>query len=170
MPDLDDSEGWVTPVTGSEGFDVTDPSTWPSNIKEENRKHPVGGFAAREALVARMEAIVDASAPSDDVNPAMVAARVLAAAVLSTLRCHDKFSIYTECDHEHTDEDLIDGRCVDVEDVGLTCDLMYRVCSECCTTDSGEQSEACADGHDHVDGWLCPTVEILTASLGSLVL
>lgn len=80
---------------------------------------------------------------------------------------HRPFGIYDECDHEHTDEDLAAGRCLEVDEVGLTCDdgLLYQICEECCTVDLGwtrQQREGCAESHDHSKtGPICKTIQLL---------
>lgn len=70
---------------------------------------------------------------------------------------HIPFSIYTECDHDH-DED--EPGVLQVEEVGLTCKdgLMYRICTVCCLSGGDYQPEHCADTHEHTKtGPVCPT-------------
>lgn len=79
---------------------------------------------------------------------------------------HTPFGIYDECDHGHSEEDLERGDCMEIMEVGLTCDegLMYRICISCCTDDGG-QTEGCVDGHDHgKDEPICPTIAALDAA------
>ena len=51
---------------------------------------------------------------------------------------------------------------LDVDDVGLTCNLMYRVCAECCRDDV-YQTEGCASYHAHRldEDYHCPTIRAL---------
>lgn len=80
-----------------------------------------------------------------------------AAAVERVRKLHRPFGVYSECDCEDTSS----GH-VEVEDVGTTCNLLYAVCSECCT-DDGYQREDCANYHDHHLGerYHCPTIRAL---------
>ena len=50
----------------------------------------------------------------------------------------------------------------DVDGVGLTCNLMYRACAECCRDDV-YQTEDCANYHDHrlYEDYHCPTIRAL---------
>ena len=80
--------------------------------------------------------------------------------VEAVLALHRPCGIYDECDCPNLVEG-VDGH-VSVEDVGITCALMYRVCYECCT-DDGYQREECSDHHEHWAGekYLCPTMEAI---------
>ena len=66
--------------------------------------------------------------------------------------------IYDECECEDT---TTPGH-VDVEEVGITCNLLHIACRECCTSgvDIRYQTEDCANGHDHRDTQ-CPTIAAL---------
>jgi hypothetical protein len=75
---------------------------------------------------------------------------------------HSPFGIYDECEHEHTEEDVMAGVAIDVEEVGITCKeaLMYYVCKSCCTL-GGYQSETCANSHEHgKDIPICETAKL----------
>jgi len=80
---------------------------------------------------------------------------------------HKPFGIYTECGHDHTEEELEAGLCIEVDLVGLTCDegLLYQVCEHCCTDDATferYQTESCAEGHEHGAGEpICKTMAVL---------
>ena len=71
---------------------------------------------------------------------------------------HVPFRIYGECECEDT---TTPGH-VYIEEVGITCNLLYTACRECCTSgaDIRYQTEDCADGHDHRDTY-CATIAAL---------
>ena len=71
---------------------------------------------------------------------------------------HVPVRIYDECECEDT---TTPGH-VDVEEVGITCNLLHIACRECCTSgvDIWYQTEDCANGHDHRDTQ-CPTIAAL---------
>ena len=71
---------------------------------------------------------------------------------------HVPFRIYDECECEDT---TTPGH-IDVEEVGITCNLLHIACRECCTSgvDIRYQTEDCANGHDHRDTQ-CPTIAAL---------
>ena len=71
---------------------------------------------------------------------------------------HRAFGIYDECDCDAPDP----ATHLDVDDVGLTCNLMYRVCAECCRDDV-YQTEGCASYHAHRldEDYHCPTIRAL---------
>lgn len=76
---------------------------------------------------------------------------------------HFPFGIYDECDHEHTEAHLEAGDCLEIMEVGLTCEdgLMYRICESCCT-DGGGQTEQCISSHEHgKDEPICATMALL---------
>ena len=82
----------------------------------------------------------------------------LAAKVERVRALHRAFGIYDECDCDDPDP----ATHLDVDDVGLTCNLMYRVCAECCRDDV-YQTEDCASYHDHRldEDYHCPTIRAL---------
>ena len=82
----------------------------------------------------------------------------LAAKVARVRALHRAVSIYDECDCDAPDP----ATHFDVDDVGLTCNLMYRVCAECCR-DNMYQTEGCASYHaHHIDeDYHCPTIRAL---------
>ena len=84
--------------------------------------------------------------------------RRLQAAAERVRALHAPFRIYDECE---CDDTTTPGH-VDIEEVGITCNLLYVVCRECCTSgvDIRYQTEDCADGHDHRDAH-CPTIAAL---------
>lgn len=115
-----------------------------------------------DVLVERLDAVIASDSISD------VHARLLAAALHSVLNRHRPRGIYQECDHEHTDEDLAAGLCLDIDEVGYVCQvgLMYSVCSECCSDGDYAQGERCADGHEHhLDGPICMTVGLIEQTI-----
>ena len=71
---------------------------------------------------------------------------------------HVPIRVYDECECEDT---TTPGH-VDVEEVGITCNLLHIACRECCTSgvDIRYQTEDCANGHDHRDTQ-CPTIAAL---------
>ena len=87
------------------------------------------------------------------------------AALDAVIALHRPYGIYDECDCPNPVEG-VDGH-VKVEDVGITCALMYRVCHECCI-DDGYQREECFDCHGHWAGekYQCPTVEAIKEEPG----
>ena len=84
--------------------------------------------------------------------------RALAAKVERVRALHRAVGIYDECDCDAPDP----ATHLDVDDVGLTCNLMYRVCAECCRDDV-YQTEDCANYHDHRldEDYHCPTIRAL---------
>ena len=82
----------------------------------------------------------------------------LAAKVERVRALHRAFGIYDECDCDDPDP----ATHLDVDDVGLTCNLMYRVCAECCR-DNMYQTEGCAIYHAHRldEDYHCPTIRAL---------
>ena len=96
---------------------------------------------------------------SPDVVLALLAERDALAAKVERVRAlHRAFGIYDECDCDDPDP----ATHLDVDDVGLTCNLMYRVCAECCRDDV-YQTEDCANYHDHRldEDYHCPTIRVL---------
>ena len=84
--------------------------------------------------------------------------RRLQAAVERVRELHEPFRIYGECECEDT---TTPGH-VDIEEVGITCNLLYVACRECCTSGAvyRYQTEDCDAGHDHRDTY-CPTITAL---------
>ena len=100
------------------------------------------------AAVNALPALLDAAVERD----------ALAAKVERVRELHRAFGIYDECDCDDPDP----ATHLDVDDVGLTCNLMYRVCAECCRDDV-YQTEDCANYHDHRldEDYHCPTIRAL---------
>jgi hypothetical protein len=114
-----------------------------------------------EETFAAVESIVDAR-----VAAAVVAERERLREKIAEL--HAPFNIYDECDHEHTDEDVREGKALDIHEVGYTCALSYVSCRECCTDYDGLHywpTEECADHHEHTlnPDDRCATVALLAA-------
>ena len=82
----------------------------------------------------------------------------LAAKIERIRALHRAVGIYDECDCDDPDP----ATHLDVDDVGLTCNLMYRVCAECCR-DNMYQTEGCASYHAHRldEDYHCPTIRAL---------
>lgn len=78
---------------------------------------------------------------------------------------HTPWSLYGECGHVHTDDEVDAGTVKVIHDVGYVCEdgLRYQVCAECCTEGDREyQTEECAVSHIHgKDLPICDTTEIL---------
>ena len=104
--------------------------------------------AAVTLLASDVLALLDAAAERD----------ALAAKVERVRALHRAVGIYDECDCDAPDH----ATHFDVDDVGLTCNLMYRVCAECCR-DNMYQTEGCASYHaHHIDeDYHCPTIRAL---------
>ncbi|MGH3099302.1 MAG: hypothetical protein ACRDMV_25255 [Streptosporangiales bacterium] len=86
-------------------------------------------------------------------------ASVTVAALRAVLEVHRPTRIYEDCGHEHTDEDVAEGRAEEIDDVGVVCEdgYQYTICVECCS-DGGRQTEECAVDHTPCDDcWPCPT-------------
>ena len=100
------------------------------------------------AAVNALPALLDAAAERD----------ALAAKVERVRALHRAVGIYDECDCDDPDP----ATHLDVDDVGLTCNLMYRVCAECCR-DNMYQTEGCAIYHAHRldEDYHCPTIRAL---------
>lgn len=83
-------------------------------------------------------------------------------AIDTILFLHQPRPLYREC---HCEEDAKDdGRHVEVEEVGLTCEVAEVVCSYCCCDGDGNQAEHCAESHTHAEDYpICPTVSAITA-------
>jgi hypothetical protein len=83
----------------------------------------------------------------------------LKAKIHSIRKYHSAFGVYTECGHEHTEDDLDAGRCIEVDDVGLVCKegLLYKACYEC-DTDEGYVREDVEDAH-----WPCEVERLANA-------
>ena len=105
---------------------------------------------AAESVLARvLPDLLDAAAAERD---------ALAAKVERVRALHRAFGIYDECDCDDPDP----ATHLDVDGVGLTCNLMYRACAECCRDDV-YQTEDCANYHDHRldEDYHCPTIRAL---------
>ena len=100
------------------------------------------------AAVNALPGLLDAAAERD----------ALAAKVERVRALHRAVGIYGECDCDAPDP----ATHLDVDDVGLTCNLMYRVCAECCRDDV-YQTEGCANYHAHRldEDYHCPTIRAL---------
>ena len=100
------------------------------------------------AAVNALPGLLDAAAERD----------ALAAKVERVRALHRAVGIYDECDCDAPDP----ATHLDVDDVGLTCNLMYRVCAECCRDDV-YQTEGCASYHAHRldEDYHCPTIRAL---------
>ena len=121
----------------------------------------------REAAVAEIRrAAEEVIAEAVDSARGQIVAEVLA--------LHAPFKIYDECEHDHTDKEVREGRAVYIEDLGYTCEsaLMYVICRECCTNgdeDDRYQTEECNDYHEHAaDGSKprCPTAALVASFAG----
>ena len=85
------------------------------------------------------------------------------AALAAVLRLHRPWKLYTDCGHKHV---FGDGS-VEIEDIGLTCEVMYDICLECCTDGGDYQSENCASNHAHgKDLPICKTAAAIAFELG----
>ena len=105
-------------------------------------------YALAAAAVNALPALLDVAAGRD----------ALAAKVERVRALHRAVGIYDECDCDAPDP----ATHFDVDDVGLTCNLMYRVCAECCR-DNMYQTEGCASYHAHRldEDYHCPTIRAL---------
>jgi hypothetical protein len=77
---------------------------------------------------------------------------------------HSAMPIYDEC--ECTEDQKSEGH-TEVEDVGLTCNLLYYICLECCTENTRwpQQAEWCMDKHQHRHGDLDPWRRCMTVRI-----
>jgi hypothetical protein len=78
---------------------------------------------------------------------------------------HRPFNIYDDCGHKH---EIGEPGVEEIDDIGLTCDLEYKICVECCTVGANEgtgqlyQTEDCISFHDHgKDKPICRTIAVL---------
>jgi hypothetical protein len=110
------------------------------------------------AILPAMRALL--SCPGITHREVAIAAAREALAPLREL--HKAFGVYgDDCDHEL---DTGDDKHRYVEEFGWTCDYMYDICIECCTT-SGYQTEDCATYHDHGPGKpICATAKLIYPS------
>lgn len=157
---------YAPPPDGRDPAEPADPGDWQAIMLDRKAVRDAGtvaGLSARESLrVALAASMAAESLPGRT-------AMVLAAALDAVLDQHRPLRIYDECDHDHDDDDLDAGRCIDVSEVGYTCEdgYLYSVCQACCMDDLDTgQREPCADGHDHRTGdWLCETTERILAAV-----
>ena len=115
---------------------------------ESGYAHEPGCGAEPMCEVADIPDILAAAAERD----------ALAAKVERVRALHRAVGIYDECGCDAPDP----ATHLDVDDVGLTCNLTYRVCAECCRDDV-YQTEDCANYHDHRldEDYHCPTIRAL---------
>jgi hypothetical protein len=76
---------------------------------------------------------------------------------------HWAFSVYDECNHEHTEEDVATGLAKDISEVGYVCEegLLYQVCGTCCCHPDDGQTDFCNDHHGHgKDIPICPSIKL----------
>ena len=89
----------------------------------------------------------------------------LLAAIDAVLALHQPFRIYDECDHDHTEEDIAEGRAVETgEFVSCHDEYLYSICTACCRDAQGFQTEECADAHFH-DKTHCKTAVAISRAL-----
>lgn len=138
--------------------DRTDPCGWP-----EGTVHPhveQCHRAERERAAAEVEAILTARLAARD---AEWRAKVEA--------LHRPYWVCDDCDHEHTDADVREGRAFDTG-YSYTCRdaALYIACVTCCSSgqDDPEQSEDCVTYHEHTldPAQRCATVRLL-AEMGA---
>lgn len=82
--------------------------------------------------------------------------------IIDAVLCiHLPQDIYSECNCP--EDQKVDGRHVEVEEVGLTCELVMTICQSCCCDTDGNQSEECFAEHFHgPDIPICPTVSAIS--------
>lgn len=94
-------------------------------------------------------------------NPRDAARAVLEIGFGKVADLHRSFGVYSECECE----DKNDGKHYDIMEVGLTCNLEYEVCEECCCDDE-YQSENCVVYHKHAIGKpVCNTRALIEGEL-----
>ncbi|MFO7275213.1 MAG: hypothetical protein DIU55_010110 [Bacillota bacterium] len=78
---------------------------------------------------------------------------------------HRPYPVYELCGHDE-DDDECDP--IQLDDGTWTCGpLVAVVCSACCIDVRGQQTDECAEDHDHGDGLpLCPTIAALSEAGG----
>ena len=83
----------------------------------------------------------------------------LAERVEKVLALHVPYGVYDECEHDHTDAEVLAGMAIDVDDVGRTCEAgkLYELCAECHLVND-EVTEDCGDINWI---WPCKTVRAL---------
>lgn len=116
-----------------------------------------------------------AGPPPSQPHDALAVAAVQSEAILARIRnLHAPHGIYDECGHNH-EGDLFgptEPGVRNVPEIGWVCEegWLYDICRACCTSgDERDQTEDCADHHDHKStGWLCATTTILDG--GTVVL
>lgn len=119
-------------------------------------------MTAADALTAiRQRQQIDRHSEGGDV-------RRMAEALAAVLTLHKPWRVYDECACIEPSSD--DGNHVQVDEIGLTCAVLYLACRECCS-DGGDgeyQTEECANSHEHTmdDPDRCPTVAAITQALG----
>ena len=124
---------------------------------EEGTPTVVAGHQ-RAPRVPDAELIVAAVNALPDLLDAAAERDALATKVERVRALHRAVGIYDECDCDDADP----ATHLDVDEVGLTCNLMYRVCAECCR-DNMYQTEGCASYHAHRldEDYHCPTIRAL---------
>ena len=138
----------IIEATGSE--DITTPDGDGDWEVVEHRLSEVRAEQERLTVALRLAQARAADAETET--------RLLAAKVEAVRALHRAVGIYDECDCDDPDP----ATHLDVDEVGLTCNLMYRVCAECCRDDVC-QTEGCANYHDHrlEEDYHCPTIRTL---------
>lgn len=125
----------------------------------------VGGVGDRVSDPA-VEAAERAAATAEYTGRGLVIAAAREA--LAPIReLHRPWTIYAECDHQLDDDpheignEHPDSLHHYEYEIGWTCEVMYKVCAECCVDDV-YQSEDCANYHDHGPGKpICPTARLV---------
>lgn len=136
--------GPLTPVLDADGLPVVHTV---GELAEKAAGEPIP-FDDSDLYAEVVDGALDAAAERD----------ALAAKVERVRALHRAVGIYDECDCDAPDP----ATHLDVDDVGLTCNLMYRVCAECCRDDV-YQTEGCASYHAHRldEDYHCPTIRAL---------
>ena len=140
-------------------------------------RHESGGAWERVASIPGpgMEEYADAEVVSDGLMwSSEMVARIVAAErarwVAEVEALHKPYAICDDCDHDHTDEDVREGRAFDTG-YSYTCTdaMLYIACRSCCVgdPDDPEQTEDCVTYHEHSrdPADRCPTAA-LVARLG----
>lgn len=148
------------------GDHVSDGLTWARHTppaRTLDLEDEVGDL--RVAIELKADAIAQLTAERD-------AARGLAQQLWDQLaeveRLHRPWGMWDEC--SCTDKADGDGKHTRINELGLTCVKLYDVCRHCCT-EGGEgefNTEDCVAYHDHTNGHLCLTRDVLPTNAALL--
>lgn len=121
--------------------------------RDENARQLRELIAERKLLRAELSQASQAACAAVQIDKAIGRVRAL----------HSPWLVLDECEHDHPWSDVEAGTAHADEEIGITCNVAFVACRECCTS-NGQHTEECADGHDwHYgpDGYHCRTIHTM---------